>query len=91
MRKYNPRDVIATEKLYLRLRPYIVGHPNLAVYDDGELTRCPKCNSTKIEKRGNERTQTGLYQRYHCQSCGGWARSRYTGNTLKKRQSLLSN
>jgi hypothetical protein len=91
MRKYNPIDVKSTEQLYLRLRPYIVGHPNLAVYDDQEQTRCPKCNSKKIEKRGFERTQTGLYQRFHCGACGGWSRSRYTENTLTKRQSLLSN
>jgi RNase_H superfamily len=91
MRKYNPKDVIATEKLYLRLRPYIVGHPNVTVYDEDETMRCPRCASPKLEKRGFMTTQVGQYQRYSCKGCGGWARSRYTVNTLEKRQSLLSN
>jgi hypothetical protein len=91
MRKYNPRDVIGTEKLYLQLRPYIVNHPNVTVYDEDDTTRCPKCGSHKLEKRGYLTTQTGQYQRFSCNSCGGWSRSRYTLNTKAKRQSLLSN
>lgn len=91
MRKYNPKDVIATEKVYLKLRPFIVGHPNVAAYDDDERTRCPKCGSHKVEKRGFYVTQTGKYQRYHCSDCGGWSRGRYTINTKEKRHSLLSN
>lgn len=91
MRKYNPRDVIATEKLYLKLRPYIVGHPNVAVFDDDDVMRCPKCGSHKVQARGHMVTQVGKYKRYACMSCGGWSRSRYTMNTTEKRQSLLSN
>ena len=91
MRKYNPKDVIATEKVYLRLRPYIVGHPNVAVYNDSEKVQCPKCGSTKVHKRGNTSTQTGEYHRYRCTSCMGWSRSRYVINTKGKRQALLSN
>lgn len=91
MREYNPQDVIATEEVYLKLRPFIVGHPNVNVYDDNEETRCPKCGSKDIEKRGKAVTQVGSYQRYHCTSCGGWSRGRYVTNTLAKRKSLLSN
>lgn len=91
MRKYNPIDVIATENVYLKELPYIVGHPNLATYDDDETMRCPKCGSEDVEKRGYAYTQTGQYQRYSCGSCHGWSRSRYTLNTKAKRLSLLSN
>ena len=92
MKKYNCIDVPATEKLYLKLRPYMVGHPNLANYYDDDLMRCPRCASTaltKVEKPAL--TQTGQYTRYQCGTCGGFARSRYTQNSKAKRLSLLSN
>lgn len=91
MRRYNVTDVKATEKVYLKLRPYIIGHPNLAAYDEDDTMRCPKCGSESVERRGKTVTQTGEYQRYQCGGCGGWSRTRYTRNSLKKRQSLLSN
>jgi predicted RNA-binding Zn-ribbon protein involved in translation (DUF1610 family) len=91
MRKYNPKDVTETEELYLNLRPYIVGHPNVAAYNDEEVMQCPKCGSKKMQRRGHERTQAGLYQRFKCGSCGGWSRTRYTENTSGKRAVLLTN
>lgn len=90
MRKYNPRDVVATEKLYLRLRPWIENHPNVANFTDGDKLACPKCGSEHLHKRGYARTQVGLYHRYQCGSCGGWSRSRYTINSKEKRLALLS-
>jgi hypothetical protein len=91
MRKYNPIDVRSTKDVYLRLRPWIEGHPNVAAYNDDETPQCPKCGSTDLQQRGYARTQVGVYPRLHCQSCGGWSRGRYTENTLAKRRSLLSN
>lgn len=91
MRHYNTLDVLATEQVYLALRPWIVGHPNLANYTDVEEEACPKCGSYKVQRRGHERTQSGLYARLQCQTCGGWSRSRYTANTTAKRKILLSN
>ncbi len=91
MRKYNIVDVLATEKVYLQLRPYIIGHPNLAAYDDSEAMRCPKCNSTNVQRRGITVTQSGRYHRMQCLGCGGWSRTRFTTNSKEKRHSLLSN
>lgn len=91
MRKYNPTDVRGTEKLYLRLRPWIEGHPNVAQYYEGDATRCPKCGSLKIKEHGKHFTQTGEYKRYKCGCCGGFSRSRYTLNSTNKRKTLLSN
>jgi hypothetical protein len=91
MRKYNPKDVEETEGVYLKMRPYIVGHPNVAAYNDAETMQCPKCSSDKMQRRGFERTQAGLYQRYKCGGCGGWSRTRYTENTTAKRAVLLTN
>jgi hypothetical protein len=91
MRKYNPRDVVATEKLYLRLRPWIVGHPNVAIYDNDGEVRCPKCGSHKVQQRGYITTQVGVYHRYRCSACKGWSRSRYDTQDKEQRAVLLSN
>jgi hypothetical protein len=91
MQKYNDIDIRATEKVYLKLRPFIIGHPNVAAYDDDDTRRCPKCGSDALVSRGLALTQTGQYKRYQCKSCGGWARGRYTENTPAKRRALLSN
>lgn len=91
MRKYNPRDIVSTEGVYMSLRPYIVGHPNVAAYNDDTDVQCPKCGSKNLQQRGLARTQSGEYRRYQCNECGGWARSRYVGNTIAKRRALLSN
>lgn len=91
MRKYNDRDVNATEKLYLNLRPWIKGHPNLNAYNDEVVAACPNCGSHHIESRGYSVTNTGKYRKIHCLECGAWSRTRYTENTLAKRKSLLTN
>lgn len=91
MKKYNCIDVPATEELYLKLRPYMIGHPNVAAYYDDDKMRCPRCASTDLSAIGRAVTQTGEYTRYRCGACGGHARSRYTENSKAKRKSLLAN
>ncbi len=91
MKKYNCVDTIATEELYLKVLPWIEGHPNVGNYSSAETIVCPKCGSDDVQKRGSAYTQTGQYHRYQCKACGGWARSRKTTNTKTKRDSLLSN
>lgn len=91
MREYNPQDVIATEEVYLQLRPWIQGHPNVNVYDDDETERCPNCGSDHVVKKGFRFTQVGKYPRFKCGDCGAWSRGGYTENTPGKRKSLLRN
>lgn len=92
MKKYNCIDVPATEELYLKLRPFMQGHPNVAAYYDDDKMRCPRCASTSLTALSKPAlTQTGEYTRYQCGECGGFARSRYTQNSKAKRQSLLTN
>jgi len=91
MKAYNMQDVRALEALYLKLRPWIVGHPNVAAYVDPEHVSCPKCGSTNVERRGYAFTQTSKYQRYRCNVCGGWSRGRLTTNTKDVRDNLLVN
>lgn len=89
MREYNPQDVIATEEVYLKLRPWMQGHPNVANYDDDETLRCPHCGSQDVAQKGYRTTQVGKYPRYRCNGCHAWSRGGYTINTIAKRKSLL--
>lgn len=91
MKKYNPIDVIGTEGVYLKLRPYIIGHPNVAIYDEDETMRCPNCGSSDVIKKGYRFTQVGKYSRYQCNGCAAWSRGGYTENTPAKRKSMLRN
>lgn len=91
MRKYNIPDVTSMEQVYLKLRPWVSGHPNVAAYTDSEVIACPKCGSHEVIKDGISRTSVSEYNRYRCLSCGGWSRDRYTINSKAKRRSLLSN
>jgi hypothetical protein len=91
MRKYNPIDVIGTEGVYLKLRPYIIGHPNVNVYDDDETVRCGNCGSEDVIQKGYRYTNVGKYPRFKCNGCGAWHRGGYTENTPAKRKSLLRN
>jgi rubredoxin len=75
MKAYNINDVLILERVYLKLRPWIKNHPNIAVHDD-DVTVCPNCGGNHLEKRGFSVTQLGKYQRYHCRTCGTWSRDR---------------
>jgi DNA polymerase elongation subunit (family B) len=86
MRKYNCRDVEATEKVYKRLLPWMSTHTNVATYIEDEAPRCPKCGSEHLQRRGYIYSQQGKYPRWECMSCGGWARgkSQQLHHTVRK-------
>jgi uncharacterized protein YprB with RNaseH-like and TPR domain len=77
MKKYNKQDVDLLEKIYTKLRPFIDNHPNLNILDNKE-TSCPKCKSSRIQKRGFSLTTIGKKQRFVCLDCGGWSTSTKT-------------
>ena len=68
------RDIEVLVEVYLRLRPLIVDHPNhnLIKKDGG----CPTCGSMKLQKRGQQLAKTMAFQRFQCQACGAWSKSR---------------
>lgn len=67
MQKYNIQDVVLTEKLYKKVRPFIKNHPQLRAGDT-----CPACTSDKTQKRGWRYTRFFRIQRNQCQSCAHW-------------------
>lgn len=76
MVNYCKQDILLTEKVYYKLRPYMQAHPNIGVYADDDQLRCPKCASQKLVKEGYVYTNVGKYQRYSCKGCGGWSKGR---------------
>lgn len=91
MKKYNIQDILSTEKYYMRLRPWIKNHPNMGIYADGEVPTCPKCSSTKLQRRGTATSQSTRYHRYQCTACGGWSRSKVMLTSLSQRRATLTN
>ena len=89
MKKYNVRDVEATEAVYKRLLPWMTTHPNIAAYIEDKEPRCPKCGSDRLNVHRHVRTQQGKYTRYICTECGGWARGKTTALATNVRKSLL--
>ncbi len=75
MVKYAKQDVVLLEKVYDELRPWMTNLPNLAQFEDDPLSKCPKCTSARLTKRGTYRTNTATYQRLQCQDCGAWTRA----------------
>jgi hypothetical protein len=71
---YCARDVRLLEKVYLALRPYASGLPNMGVYMDRPV--CPRCGSSSIQLRGYTYTAVSKFQRFRCNACGSWSRSR---------------
>lgn len=90
MKKYNIEDVMGTEEVYEKFRPWIAQHPNMATYTlIKEKSKCPKCASTNLQSRGYSILQHGKYQRYQCNDCGGWSRGKQNLLTPAERKKLL--
>lgn len=86
---YCQQDVKILEDVYLRLRPYVKAHPNLAVYNDLEEIQCSMCGSTDLTPEGYYYTNTSKYDQYRC-SCGALTRGRINLLTKNKKKNLLT-
>ena len=74
MIRYAKQDTVLLVKVYEALKPWMDRHPNLGVFSGGHV--CPTCGSERVHKRGYYRTQTMVYQRWQCNDCGSYSRSR---------------
>lgn len=72
---YNKRDVELLEDVFVKLRPYAPEVFNRHLVE-GQEKGCPRCGSDEVQRRGVHRSITQTYQRWQCQSCRGWFRSR---------------
>ena len=84
MQKYQEQDVNLLIDLYEKLRPWIKNHPSYPIHNNKE-DGCPACGSNKLQRRGYDRTNTAVYQRLQCQTCGKWMRGtkRESASTMR--------
>lgn len=90
MNSYCQGDVLATEDLYFKIRPFVRAHPNLALYFDTNEERCPNCGSTTMRNGGYYYTPAGKYASMRCE-CGAVSRSKQNELEKEKRKSLMVN
>lgn len=69
MTRYCLHDVRLLDRVYKKLRPFIMNHPHM-----GEVkgNACGACGSHRVQSRGWRRTKNFRIQRLHCQDCGSW-------------------
>lgn len=91
MKLYNIADVFTVRDVYKKMRPWVPEHPNIGVYEEGDVPVCPKCGSAHIQRRGYSYTQVSKFQRFVCMDCGGWSRTRFNEYDKDKRKHLLAN
>jgi hypothetical protein len=84
MVKYCGQDILLLEKVYLKLRPYMENHPNLAIFLTDRDRMCPKCKSKKLQKHGFVFSNQAKYQRWLCTDCGSYARQKLNEIDKKK-------
>lgn len=89
MENYNITDVNVTEELYLRLRPWMKGHPNVALYINTDKTLCSNCGNEKLTWGGFYYTPAGKYKSFRCDKCGAIGRSRFSDLDKEARAKLL--
>lgn len=68
LKAYNDQDIQALFDIYMRLRPYITNHPNMAIY--GNPNACPVCGSLQHRSNGIRVTNVMTYRRLNCLDCG---------------------
>jgi hypothetical protein len=90
MEKYNKQDVISTEKLYMRQRPWIPNHPNIGTFNILGDVQCPTCGAAEIIEAGARVLQNGSYRQYHCRSCGAWSRGKKMLAVIEARRVKLA-
>lgn len=82
MGEYNKKDTAILEEVYLRLRPWIKGHPNIGNYLEGSEPVCSQCGSDDLEEIEGQfyYTSVSKYKLYRCQKCGAVVRGRVNLN-----------
>lgn len=77
MLKYNKKDVVILEEVYLKLRPWIKNHPNIGNLSE-EQNACASCGSDNINVIEGKYyyTNVGKYPLYRCADCGAVSRGR---------------
>jgi hypothetical protein len=91
MLEYNLGDIIATEELFYKLRPYIKNF-NISLYNEIESLQCPVCGSTNLNIEGYYFTgNSGKYESVRCLDCKCISRKKQNLLGKEKKKNLLVN
>ncbi len=71
--EYNVQDVLLTEKLYHKLRPWIKTGLNRSLLTGNCV--CHTCGSANVQQRGWYYTKAFKWKQYQCKDCGAWNKS----------------
>lgn len=91
MDNYCRGDIISTEGIYLKLRPFVRGHVNLSMYYDDCNERCPNCGSDNLSANEYQYAITSRYESVRCENCGAISRRKVNLLSKDKKSSLLRN
>lgn len=89
METYNIGDITTLEDLYLKVRPWMKNHPNVALYyGDGKM-RCPKCGSDNLILVEGKSYSTLLsdFDLYYCPESQSYCRGR---KNIRDKDSMLN-
>lgn len=91
MEEYNIGDIISLELNYLKLRPYIMPHPNMGLFIMDGLQRCPSCGSGHLSDCGKDYyTTVAVYELKKCDDCGANSRVRKSKHAVNEKRGILS-
>lgn len=76
MLRYCEGDVRLTERVYMRMRPWILDHPAMRAIG---AENCPTCLSKNTKKDGIRRTKCYHIQQHQCNDCGAY----FSGKRVK--------
>ena len=74
MEDYNKQDVVLTEKLYVKLLPWLKNVPHMGMFATGGGA-CPYCAHNVLRADGTTFTFVQEYVLFQCENCQGWSRS----------------
>lgn len=90
MQEYCDKDVLILEDTYLKIRPYIKGHPNLNLMTEAfDGHNCTNCGSKAELTNEDYFTPSGVFQSYKCTVCGKRSRGRINQLNKKQKEYLL--
>ena len=92
MTRYCENDVLILEELYVEIRAWIKGHPNMGLYQTGDgIEKCTNCGSRDLDWRGRYYTPAGRYRAFRCHACGAVGRSRSSDMSKEEKEETTRN
>lgn len=89
-KEYNKMDVVVTEEVYIKMRPFTKPHPSVVIGSNSLNKRCVSCGSRDIREDGYHYTNASKFQRYKCANCNSFSRGRKNLLGKEVRENLLS-